>query len=159
MQKQVLQYSLSIEEPIMSDKLQTLLNNLKQFAKKQYDIKAMALVGSYASGQQRVDSDVDIMILAVDPRLYLQDESWLEEFGTVNDIERERYGMVTSLRVWYLSGLEVEFSFSTPTWAKLPADPATVRVVQNGMQILHDPKGILMQLIGTVKLTGVLDKK
>ncbi len=71
------------------------------------DILAIALVGSHARNAAREDSDVDLVIITNDPQKYLTHTAWTETFGIVAKQQIEDYGLLTSLRVWYESGLEV----------------------------------------------------
>ena len=50
---------------------------------------------------------------------------------------------MTSIRVHYTSGIEAEFGIATGSWASIPLDPGTRRVISDGMQVLHDPDRLL----------------
>ena len=130
------------------------LTDLREWARTQTDITGILLVGSHARGQARLDSDVDVVILALSPERYLNDTCFVQRFGRVARLEEEDWGKVTSLRVWYESGLEVEFSFTDPGWASLPPDPGTEQVVSDGAQILIDREGVLAGLIALVTPRG-----
>lgn len=136
---------------LTEQQLSKLFSSLNQFAAKHPDIKAIGLIGSYARGSARQDSDIDLILLVNDPRKYLEDTGWVDHFGKSQDMDIERHGMSTSLRVWYEHGPEMEFGFSTPAWANLPIDPGVARTVRDGINIVHDPRGILTKLIGTAK--------
>jgi hypothetical protein len=123
--------------------ISTFLDSFSDWAHSQSDIDAVALVGSYARGGAKEDSDVDLMILTFVVDQYLQDRSWLSLFGQVREFHDEDYGRVMSVRSFYKNGLEVEYSFSTPDWAKPPLDAGTLSVVSEGMKVLYDPKGII----------------
>jgi hypothetical protein len=45
---------------------------------------------------------------------------------------------VTSLRVWYADGLEVEFGIADRDWASAPLDAGTRRVLEEGLVVLFD---------------------
>jgi hypothetical protein len=108
----------------------------------------LALVGSQARGTAGPESDVDLVVLTSDPHVQLGDRSWLSRFGDVRSVALERYGMVTSLRVAYASGAEVEFALAPQRWAWIdPIDPGTRRVVRDGMRVLYDPTEILTRLL------------
>ncbi len=47
-------------------------------------------------------------------------------------------GRVTSLRVWYADGLEVEFAIADRAWASAPLDAGTRRVIEDGCVVLFD---------------------
>jgi hypothetical protein len=44
---------------------------------------------------------------------------------------------VTSLRVWYADGPEVEFGFATPGWMASPLDDGTRKVLEDGFRVLY----------------------
>jgi predicted nucleotidyltransferase len=114
------------------------LNDFIQWASMQPDIKAVALVGSYARGAASQTSDIDLVILTGEPERYLRDTQWVRQFGSVVKQQIEDYGKVISLRVWYMAGPEVEYGLTTPEWAAFPLDPGTQRVIADGMQVLFE---------------------
>jgi predicted nucleotidyltransferase len=130
------------------------LMELREWAARQEEIAGVLLVGSHARGQAREDSDVDVVLLARVPERYLEDRSWVEQFGAVARMEEEDWGRVTSLRVWYAGGPEVEFSWTDPGWAALPPDPGTQQVVSDGARIIFDREGVLATLLAAVRPWG-----
>ena len=119
------------------------LETFNRWASAQPDVKAVALVGSHARDAATEDSDVDLLILTTDVAKYINDRSWVSLFGEVAECRVEDWGKVTSLRTFYKDGLEVEYGFSTPDWAKRPMDAGSLRVVTDGMKILFDSQNIL----------------
>jgi predicted nucleotidyltransferase len=113
------------------------------WASTQADVHAVALVGSYARGAARDDSDIDLVLLTDQPQKYLEDSDWPERFGRVEKYQIEDYGKLTSLRVWYLGGLEVEYGISTPDWAAQPLDSGTQEVIADGMLVLFERSVLL----------------
>ena len=95
-------------------------------------------MGSHARGTATDASDVDLVVLADDPRLYLQDRSWVQTFGDVVSQDTEHYGNVVSLRVHYVGQLEVEFGLTDVNWAAVPLDPGTREVMSGGMRVLFE---------------------
>jgi predicted nucleotidyltransferase len=93
------------------------------------DIYGIALVGSYARGAARDDSDIDLVLLTDRPQKYLDDIQWTERFGTVEKHQTEDYVKLISPRVWYRDGYEVEYgiTMSAPPNQSLP-------LVQPGVQ-------------------------
>jgi hypothetical protein len=67
------------------------------------------------------------------------DGDWLSHCGEVESFAVEDYGALKSLRVFYRSGLEVEFGLADPTWARAPLDPGTESVLAGGARVLYDP--------------------
>jgi predicted nucleotidyltransferase len=107
------------------------------------DLQGIALVGSYARSAARDDSDIDLVILTDQPARFLEDIQWIERFGRVQNYQTEDYGKLTSLRVWYQNGPEVEYGITTPDWAAVPLDPGTRRVISDGMVVLFERGNLL----------------
>ena len=120
----------------------------------QADVKAVALVGSYARDAATESSDVDLLLLTTDVAKYIADRAWVSLFGEATACRVEDWGKVTSVRTFYKSGLEVEYGFSTPDWAQMPMDAVISRVVSDGMKVLFDPQGILSTVLREILSGG-----
>jgi uncharacterized protein len=122
------------------------LDRVTDWGAHQPAIIAVALVGSYARGEARPDADIDVVLLCEEPHTFLADTFWIHHFGVVETCHTEYWGFVTSLRVYYTEGPEVEFGMTTLAWAAFPVDPGTKYVVSQGMRILWDGEGLLARL-------------
>lgn len=113
------------------------------------DVAAVALVGSWARGAERPDSDLDLVVLTDDPAGYLERDDWVEELQPGAELVATRdWGTIVERRIRLPSGLEVEVGIGRPSWADTsPVDPGTRRVVRDGMQALYDPRGLLAALV------------
>jgi predicted nucleotidyltransferase len=134
------------------------IEDFMRWSTKRKDILAAALVGSYAREAATESSDVDLVIIAEDPQKYLTHTKWLKVFGTIIAQKIEDYGKLTSLRVWYESGLEIEYGFTTRDWAKTPLDKGTKRVISDGMRVLFE-KEVLLSPHETPTLRSQRDKQ
>lgn len=121
-----------------TDKVAPFLVEFTRWASAQTDILALALVGSYARNAATETSDVDLVIIADDPRQYLENTDWVRRFGIVERQQVEDYGLLTSLRVWYREGLEIEYGLTDERWAALPLDEGTRQVMAGGIRILFE---------------------
>ena len=104
------------------DHIREFLDSFVNWTSAREDVQAVALVGSYARDEARDDSDIDFVILTSQPENYLEDLKWMEHFGPVEKYQTEDYGKLTSVRVWYQNGVEVEYGFTKgepPTWRNL----------------------------------------
>jgi predicted nucleotidyltransferase len=118
----------------------------------QPDIMALALVGSYARNCATKTSDVDLVIITNQPDHYLKELNWAQSFGQVGRQQIEDYGKLTSIRVWYKDGIDVEYGITDESWAALPLDEGTREVISGGMRVLFERGNILSQhLIGKEK--------
>lgn len=109
-------------------------------------ILALALVGSHARHKPRSDSDIDFVLICEDTSHLLDNLAWIEQFGKVISHKLEDWGVVTSVRVMYIDGQEIEFGIAPRGWADIPIDEGTHGVVVDGMMILDDKRGILKKL-------------
>lgn len=125
------------------ERISSFLTQVSDWAARQPDILALALVGSHARGAATETSDVDLVILAQDPSRYLEDQGWLEKFGLAQSVQLEPYGKLTSIRVWYADRLEVEYGLTGEEWAADPLDPGSRRVMEGGMRVLFERGDLL----------------
>ena len=114
------------------------LEQVKGWGRNAKDISTIILVGSYARGEARPDSDIDLVIIAKKPQRFILDLSWLDYFGEPLKNQHEDWGLVQSLRVWYESGLEIEFGFTTNEWLAQPLDEGTRKVLDDGYRFIID---------------------
>ena len=114
------------------------INAFVSWAARQPDIQVVAIVGSYARGKAKEDSDIDLVILTENPQQYLEDVKWTERFGAIEKLQIEDYVKLISLRVWYQNGYEVEYGFTTPDWVAIPLDAGTRQVILGGMLVLFE---------------------
>ena len=119
------------------------IEDFMRWSKKRRDIRALALVGSYARKTAKETSDIDLVIITEKPEAYLTDTEWVRVFGRAIAQKAEDYGKLTSLRVWYENGLEVEYGFTTREWAETPLDKGTKQVIDDGMRVLFEKEVLL----------------
>jgi predicted nucleotidyltransferase len=127
--------------PAIPERVAHLIQDVQAWAAVQEDVIGVALVGSHARQAATPASDVDLVIVSDRPEALLSNTEWVHAFGSPLRIEREDWGRVTSLRVWYADGLEVEFGIADRRWAASPLDTGTRRVVADGCIVLFDRGG------------------
>jgi uncharacterized protein len=127
-------------------RVEQFLNEFSYWATHQGNIEAVALVGSYARGTATETSDVDLVVVASQRDLYLQERSWTQAFGKVVSQQVEDYGKLISLRVRYADGFEVEYGLTDASWAAVPLDEGTREVISRGMKVLFE-RGPLLSSI------------
>lgn len=120
-----------------------MIEKVTRWAEGQPDILALVLVGSWARGAATDSSDIDLVMVTTNPDFYLKNKDWAAQFGVVEKTRLENYGLVTSRRVWYGGGLEVEFGVTEKRWVAEPLDPGTRKVIHGGMRILFEREKIL----------------
>lgn len=125
------------------EKVTQFLVEFTRWASAQTDILALALVGSHARNAATETSDVDLVLITLDPKRYLENTDWVRRFGTVEKQQVEDYGLLTSLRVWYRDGLEIEYGLTDERWAAVPLDEGTRQVIAGGMRILFERDDML----------------
>ena len=134
-----------------NSRVDLFLSEFVRWASGQSDIVAVALVGSYARGTATTTSDVDLVILTPQANKYLENRQWLGVFGRIRAQNIEQYGPVTSIRVHYEDGLEVEYGLTNEQWVDVPLDEGTHEVIAHGMKILLERGPILSRHAPTLK--------
>ncbi len=95
---------------------------------------------------------MDVVLVVRDPGRFFLSSDWVKSFGTVESFRDEDWGRLRSRRVYYVTGLEVEFGFTAADWASTdPVDPGTKRVVSGGLRCVYDPQTILRRLVTAVQ--------
>src|SRR4051812_44994402 len=122
------------------------LFEFKRWAATEDGIQAVALTGSHARQSATEVSDVDLIIVVSLPNVYLKYRQWTSLFGNVVREQTEFYGKCTSLRVWYDEDIEVEYGFVDESWAALPMDDGTRKIVSDGMKVMFERKPLLSLL-------------
>lgn len=145
-------------QPLDTERVDSILEEVTQWAFRRADIVAVALVGSWARGEARLDSDIDLMLLVHDPEIFRQNKKWIDEIHWT-DINTEvdtwsdkEYGVIWSRHVYLDDKTEIEFGFGFCSWASVnPIDSGTLRVVNDGCKILYDSENLLSILIDKAK--------
>lgn len=119
-----------------------VIGDIANWAAAHDEVFAVAVVGSYAREAERMASDVDITILANDPD-GLSDAAWFRVLRPDARLIRSmNWGPVRERRMRLPSGLQVELNLAPASWAAVPLDAGTRRVLRDGHQIVYDT-GIL----------------
>jgi aminoglycoside 6-adenylyltransferase len=94
-----------------------VIKKITEWAESKPDIRAVLLTSSRANPNEKLDefSDYDVIFVAEDIKPYIEDESWLEEYGKVLVIYRDPieviFGFEKFTRVTqYESGLKIDFT-------------------------------------------------
>ena len=129
----------------MKKLIQTIdfIEDFMRWSTRRKDIRAAALVGSYARQEMEKDSDVDLVIITETPQKYITNTEWTRVFGRPIAKKVEEYGKLTSLRVWYESGLEIEYGFTSREWVQIPLDNGTKEVIDDGLRVLFEKEKLL----------------
>ncbi|MDI9902255.1 nucleotidyltransferase [Rhodococcus sp. IEGM 1409] len=115
-----------------------LLVEVARWADEHDGVKAVVLVRSYAHGKERMASDLDLMILAENPEA-LANEGWFVQIRPdAHFVRAASWGPVRERRFRLRSGLLVELNFATESWADVPLDGGTRRVLEDGHRVLYD---------------------
>ncbi len=105
----------------------------------------MVVVGSWARGTARMDSDVDIVVLTGNVH-YSVAGVWTGLLGG-EVVRTADWCPLREIRVRRPSGLVVEIGVAPMSWADTePVDVGTRRVISDGHRVVHDPAGVLARL-------------
>jgi len=129
----------------MKKLIQTIdfIEDFMRWATKRKDIRAAALVGSYAREELDKDSDVDLVIITETPQKYISNTEWARVFGKPITKKVEKYGQLTSMRIWYENGLEIEYGFTTREWTTTLKKDDLKRIKEDGLRVLFEKEVLL----------------
>ena len=132
-----------------------VIAGVRAWAAVRADVLAVGLAGSRARGTAGPSSDVDIVVITRDPEDYASADGPCAALpGGAVAVRTRWWGPVLERRFRLPTGLEVELGFAPPSWAALPVDAGTARVVGDGFVALHDPSGLLGRLVREVARTS-----
>ena len=129
-------------------------SRLIEWGKARADIRAMILTSSRASPRAKIDlfSDYDVIIAVLDVDRYLEDKSWLSEFGPVlvvyHDPPREHFGGPCFREiVQYETGLKIDFNmWPADVLARVATETALPDELDVGYIVLLDKDDLTSRL-------------
>ena len=113
--------------------------DLAAWAQANNDVEAVAVVGSWARGTAGMASDVDIVILTDRFEQLADDLTWFTRLRSGSQLIRAKaWGPLLERRFRLRAGMHVELGLVPPSWAELPLDPGTRRVLTDGHEVIFD---------------------
>lgn len=148
MMKAEVETEMALSGPPEEEQVEALLRHIAKWAESRADIRGLALVGSHARGNAAATSDLDLILLTTSPKEYVERDAWIEQLGIGALIGTRIWGAITERRLRTPADLEVDIGIGQPAWASItPIDPGTAGVVTDGMRVIHDPDGLLSELL------------
>lgn len=95
--------------------MRNIIKMITEWGKKNPQVEAIVLVGSFARKTNQPDSDIDVCIITDYKEELLNKSSFIYTFGHVKNYVIEYWGACTSIRVWFEEGEEVEFGLVKPS--------------------------------------------
>lgn len=108
-----------------SETAASLIEGVRKWAELREDVLGLAVVRSHARGDARQGSDIDLVLVCAQPSRLLLDTAWVSCFGEAQEVFREDWGLVQSVRVVYQDGPKVEFGVTGIAWTATPPDDGT----------------------------------
>ncbi len=140
-----------------SAEVESIIALITNWARQRPDIAGLAMIGSWARGSARPDSDLDFVLLTERVNEFRRDRDWPDAMAwdragfTLESFEDAAYGAVWSRHFTLAPRAALELSFAAPSWASLdPIDPGTRRIVEAGWRILVDKAGALADLAASL---------
>jgi predicted nucleotidyltransferase len=134
--------------------MQVFLNDVREWGESDARINGILLVGSYAKGTQREDSDIDLVIISSQKERLIHNPDFMNRFGHVKNFSVEFWGACTSFRIYY-DDMEVEFGIVEPSWLHQPLDAGTRRVLADGYKVILDKSPALLSKPALDKIPGL----
>jgi arginyl-tRNA--protein-N-Asp/Glu arginylyltransferase/predicted nucleotidyltransferase len=156
--REMLNHKFRCQDDLDKSEPEFTISLIEMVMQRTPQVIASAIFGSRAAGNAREDSDYDVLILTDDIEHFFIDDDLQKRFHRLRETKIERRGKFKILRAFYKNGDEFEFNFAPPALAKPESPDESLRhIVAGGIQILHDPQGILENLQKAVKTKGRKD--
>jgi uncharacterized protein len=134
-----------------------IVTAVADWAVRRDDIRATALVGSWARDDPHQWSDVDLLLLTDSMDEYRHRQEWLTEIDLeragyqVGSGEGARYGIAWSCHITLSRAAMMELTFAPCSWARADSvDAGTRGVVEDAFRIIVDKDGLLTRLVAVV---------
>ena len=131
-----------------------ILRIVADWAVSHEDIRAMALIGSWARGDPHQGSDIDLLLLSDRAAEYRLCWEWLGEISfegagyRILSSEDTSYGIVWSRHIVLMPRAKVELTFAPCSWARTdPVDLGTRSIVKDAFKIVFDKDGALERVV------------
>lgn len=132
-----------------------LVERIYKWAMGQDDIRLMMIIGSRARTDTPADefSDLDLLILTIEPMRYISASDWLREIGTyyLTFLEETAVGGFVERRVLFESGLDVDFIPLPPEVFRNQMPAEAISVFRRGYRVLLDKDGLAHALGNTLR--------
>src|SRR5262249_48883396 len=121
------------------------------------DLCGLAVCGSWARGNPRPDSDLDLIVLAREPSALataapLAAIDFAAAGFQVSSIQQETYGAVCSWHLHLFPAADLELTIAGPAWAAIaPVDDGTRAVLRDAFRVVVDKARLLQDLIAAVR--------
>lgn len=131
-----------------------LILMIQRVVEARNDLRALAVCGSWARGNPRPDSDLDMLIVAEDAAQWRDEHNWVSRLAykqarfAYRSHTTATYGDVWSAHIRLEPDAELELTFASTAWACVdPVDPGTRKVVSDSFKIVVDKDGRLARLV------------
>ncbi len=133
-----------------------LVADLADWTQGQGELEGIVLVGSYARGTAGMASDVDVVIITARFEELARNPEWFLHLRPGSKLIRTKtWGQLLERRFRLRSGLQVELGLVSPSWAALPLDDGTMRVLADGHRIIYERGRLLTNASEAVRKSRV----
>lgn len=125
-----------IHDLIPSEIGSKFIKEFEHYVKRCDEVICALLIGSYAREEANDDSDVDILMIVADTQKCRNKKELFQHFGKIATIVEETKTITDIKRVYYATGLEVEFGYISNEHIKGKVSNELLEIVKDGYKIL-----------------------
>ncbi|WP_053375902.1 hypothetical protein [Paenibacillus sp. FJAT-27812] len=124
-----------------------LMYEFVKWAGEQSHIAGIALVGPCADDENEEDSNLSFLLISDKKTKTLEAILHQFPFEPIEQATKEEWGLLTSFRIEYASGMEVEYGVAGEEWLRLPLDQEMGDTVMKGFKVIWDREELFVQII------------
>lgn len=128
------------------NRFDSILQSLARWGSRDPQIQAALIIGSQAREDHPADdfSDLDLILVAEDPRLLLTTDDWLSPIGNVHiSFVETTLGGAQERRVLFDGALDVDFIILSPADFLHALQTDDAQILLRGCRVLFDKQGLL----------------
>jgi hypothetical protein len=125
-----------------------LMYDFVKWSGGQSHIAGIALVGPCADDENE-EADADLSFLIISDKKTKTLEAILHQFpfDNIEQASKEEWGLLTSLRIEYASGLEAEYGVAGEEWLQLPVNQEMGDAVMKGFKVIWEREELFEQIL------------
>lgn len=131
-----------------------LMYDFVNWAGEQSHIEGIALVGPCADEENEEDSNLSFLIITPKKKKTLEAILQLP-FEPIEQATQEEYGLLTSIKVVYASGMETDYGVTGEEWLQMPLEDGLGAALISGFKVIWESEELFAGLQRAIALYAI----
>jgi hypothetical protein len=131
-----------------------LMFDFVNWAGEQSHIEGIALVGPCADDENEDDANLSFLIITSKKKKTLEAILQLP-FEPIEQASQEEYGLLTSIKVVYASGMEADYGVTGEEWLQIPLEEELGAALMSGFKVIWESEELFAGLQRAIALYAI----